>query len=95
MAQRTGPAIGPIVDGNVHLWDQRDNPVLCLSDRSLLRDTLGDYESSPDRYTLSDYRRETAAFDVRGVVWSDAGAADPLAAADWVSRRDTAGHCHR
>jgi predicted TIM-barrel fold metal-dependent hydrolase len=88
VAQRTGAVIGPIVDGNVHLWDQRDNPVFWLSDRSLLRDMLGDYDSLPDRYTLSDYRRETAGFDVRGVVWSDAVAADPLAAADWVSRQD-------
>ena len=88
MAQETRPAIGPIVDGNVHLWDQRDNPVFWLSDRALLRDMLGDYDSLPDRYTLSDYRRETAGYDVRGVIWSDAGAADPLAAADWVSRLD-------
>ena len=47
---------------------------------------LGDYDSLPDRHTLSDYRRETAGYDVRGVIWSDAGAADPLAAADWVSQ---------
>lgn len=88
MAQETRPAIGPIVDGNVHLWDQRDNPVFWLSDRALLRDMLGDYDSLPDRHTLSDYRRETAGYDVRGVIWSDAGAADPLAAADWVSQLD-------
>jgi predicted TIM-barrel fold metal-dependent hydrolase len=88
VAQETRPAIGPIVDGNVHLWDQRDNPVFWLSDRALLRDMLGDYDSLPDRHTLSDYRRETAGYDVRGVIWSDAGAADPLAAADWVSQLD-------
>jgi predicted TIM-barrel fold metal-dependent hydrolase len=35
-------------------------------------------------YTLGDYARETAALDVRGIVWSDAGAADPVAAAEWV-----------
>jgi len=72
VAQET-PAIGPIVDGNVHLWDQRDNPVFWLSDRTLLRDMLGDYDSLPDRHTLSDYRREAAGYDVRGVIWSDAG----------------------
>jgi predicted TIM-barrel fold metal-dependent hydrolase len=88
VAQQTRPAIGPVIDGNVHLWDQRDNPVFWLSDRSLLRDMLGDYSSLPDRFTLSDYGRETAGYDVRGVIWSDAGAADPLAAADWVSRQD-------
>jgi predicted TIM-barrel fold metal-dependent hydrolase len=68
------------------LWDQRDNPVFWLSDRTLVRDMLGDYDSLPDRHALPDYRRETAGYDVRGVIWSDAGAADPLAAADWVSR---------
>jgi predicted TIM-barrel fold metal-dependent hydrolase len=86
VAQDTRPAIGPIVDGNVHLWDQRDNPVFWLSDRTLVRDMLGDYDSLPDRHTLSDYRRATAGYDVRGVIWSDAGAADPVAAADWVGR---------
>src|SRR3974390_452332 len=45
---------------------------------------LGDYDSLPDSYTLPDYRRETSGYDVRGVIWSDAGAADPLAAGDRV-----------
>lgn len=82
------PPLGPVVDSNVHLWDQRDNPVFWLSDRTLVRELLGDYDSLPDVYTLDDYERETAAFDVRGIVWSDAGAADPVAAAEWVSRQD-------
>jgi predicted TIM-barrel fold metal-dependent hydrolase len=76
--------LGPIVDCNVHLWDQRDNPVFWLTDRTLVRDLIGNYDSLPDVYTLSDYERETAAFDVRGIVWSDAGAEDPVAAAEWV-----------
>ena len=81
------PGIGPIIDCNVHLWDQRDNPVFWLSDRTLVRDMLGDYDGLPDAYALPDYRRETRGYDVRGVIWSDAGAADPLAAADWASRQ--------
>ena len=85
MASGTQLGIGPIVDCNVHLWDQRDNPVFWLSDRTLVRDMLGDYDSLPDRYALPDYRRDTTGHDVRGVVWSDAGASDPLAAADWVA----------
>ena len=88
MSQQRPLRVGPVVDCNVHLWDQRDNPVFWLSDRALLRDMLGDYDSLPDSHTLSDYRRETAGYDVRGVIWSDAGAADPLAAADWVSQLD-------
>jgi predicted TIM-barrel fold metal-dependent hydrolase len=79
------PTREPIVDCNVHLWDQRDNPVFWLTDRTLVRDLIGDYDALPDVYTLGDYVRETAAFDVRGIVWSDAGAADPVAAAEWVS----------
>ncbi len=90
VAVETAQGIGPIVDCNVHLWDQRDNPVFWLSDRTVVRDMLGDYDSLPDSYTLSDYRRETSGHDVRGVIWSDAGAADPLAAADWVGRQDGA-----
>ena len=85
VAQQTRPDTGPIVDCNVHLWDQRDNPVFWLSDRTLVRDMLGDYDSLPDTYAVPDYRQETQDHDVRGVIWSDAGAADPLAAADWVS----------
>jgi predicted TIM-barrel fold metal-dependent hydrolase len=87
VAQEKRPGIGPIVDCNVHLWDQRDNPVFWLSDRTLVRDMLGDYGSLPDTYALPDYRQQTLGYDVRGVIWSDAGAADPLAAADWVSRQ--------
>ena len=78
---------GPIVDCNVHLWDQRDNPLFWLTDRTLVRDLIGNYDSLPDVYTLGDYERETAPFDVRGIVWSDAGAADPVAAAEWVRRQ--------
>jgi predicted TIM-barrel fold metal-dependent hydrolase len=76
-----------IVDANVHCWDQRTNPVFWLSDRSLVRDMLGDYESLPDTYDLADYRREVAGHDVTGVVWSDPGAADPVAAAADVQRQ--------
>jgi predicted TIM-barrel fold metal-dependent hydrolase len=79
--------LGPIVDCNVHLWDQRHNPVFWLADRTLVRDLIGNYDSLPDVYTLGDYARETAGFDVRGIVWSDAGAADPVAAAEWVWRQ--------
>jgi predicted TIM-barrel fold metal-dependent hydrolase len=89
MAQQTSPRVGPIVDCNVHLWDQRDNPVFWLSDRTLLRDMLGDYDSLPDSYILPDYQREAAGFDVRGIIWSDAGAADPLGAADWASAQQS------
>jgi predicted TIM-barrel fold metal-dependent hydrolase len=79
--------LGPIVDCNVHLWDQRRNPVFWLTDRTLVRDLIGNYDSLPDVYTLTDYERETAGFDVHGIVWSDAGAADPVAAAEWVWRQ--------
>jgi predicted TIM-barrel fold metal-dependent hydrolase len=80
--------LGPLVDCNVHLWDQRDNPVFWLTDRTLVRELIGNYDSLPDVYTLGDYERETAGFDVRGIVWSDAGAEDPVAAAEWVWRQD-------
>jgi predicted TIM-barrel fold metal-dependent hydrolase len=79
--------LGPIFDCNVHLWSQRHNPVFWLTDRALVRDLIGNYDSLPDVYTLADYERETAGFDVRGIVWSDAGAADPVAAAQWVSEQ--------
>jgi len=85
MPQETPSNVGPIIDCNVHLWDQRDNPVFWLTDRTQVRDMLGDYESLPATYSFRDYRLETAGYDVRGVIWSDAGAADPLAAADWVN----------
>ncbi|WP_203736469.1 amidohydrolase family protein [Catellatospora chokoriensis] len=77
----------PIMDCNVHLWDQRDDPVGWLADRTAVRDLLGNYDSLPEVYTLADYRAETAAHPVNGVVWSDAGSADPLHAAAWVQRQ--------
>jgi hypothetical protein len=57
----------------------------------MLRDMIGDYDSLPDTYTLADYDEATSGFDVRGVIWSDAGAADPVAAAEWVASQNTAG----
>ena len=79
--------VAPLVDCNVHLWDQTSNPVFWLMDRTLVRDMLGDYDSLPDSYTLADYGREVAGHDVGGIVWSDAGADDPIAAAAWVQRQ--------
>ncbi len=76
-----------LVDCNAHLWDQGANPIFWLTDRTLVRDMLGDYDSLPDVYTLADYRHEVAGHDVRGIVWSDAGAEDPIAAAGWVQRQ--------
>jgi len=87
----TAGRVGPIIDSNVHLWDQGRNPVFWLEDRAMLRDMLGDYDSLPDIYSLADYTQATCEFDVRGVVWSDAGAADPVAAAEWVAAQNTAG----
>ena len=79
--------VAPLVDCNVHLWDQAANPIFWLTDRTLVRDMLGNYESLPDTYTLADYGREIAGHDVRAIVWSDAGAGDPIAAAAWVQRQ--------
>jgi predicted TIM-barrel fold metal-dependent hydrolase len=76
-----------LVDCNVHLWDQTANPVFWLTDRALVRDMIGDYDSLPDTYMLADYQREAEGHDVGGVVWSDAGAEDPIAAAAWVQRQ--------
>jgi predicted TIM-barrel fold metal-dependent hydrolase len=79
--------MAPLVDCNVHLWDQAANPIFWLTDRTLVREMIGDYDSLPDTYTLADYQREVVGHDVRGIVWSDAGADDPIAAADWVQRQ--------
>jgi predicted TIM-barrel fold metal-dependent hydrolase len=79
--------MAPLVDCNVHLWDQRANRIFWLTDRTLVRDMLGNYDSLPDTYTLADYRREVAGRNVSGIVWSDAGADDPMAAAEWVQRQ--------
>jgi predicted TIM-barrel fold metal-dependent hydrolase len=87
----TASRVGPVIDSNVHLWDQGRNPVFWLEDRTMLRDMLGDYDALPDTYGLADYTKATRGFDLRGVVWSDAGAADPVAAAEWVAAQNTAG----
>jgi predicted TIM-barrel fold metal-dependent hydrolase len=76
-----------LVDCNVHLWDHSSNAIFWLTDRTLVRDMLGNYDSLPDIYTLADYQREVAGRDVCGIVWSDAGADDPIAAAAWVRRQ--------
>jgi predicted TIM-barrel fold metal-dependent hydrolase len=83
--------VGSLVDANVHLWDQAANPVFWLSDRTTVVDLLGDYSSLPDRFLLDDYLRAAEPFAVDGIIWSDAGAADPVGALDWVRRQDTDG----
>ena len=83
--------VGPVIDSNVHLWDHGRNQIFWLADRTMLRDMIGDYDALPGTYSLADYDDATAEFDVRGIVWSDAGAADPVAAAEWVAAQDTAG----
>jgi predicted TIM-barrel fold metal-dependent hydrolase len=83
--------MGTMVDANLHLWDQAENPVFWLSDRTLVVDMLGDYSSLPDRFTLDDYRRVTAPFDIGNVIWSDPGTADPVAAIDWLRQQDAEG----
>jgi predicted TIM-barrel fold metal-dependent hydrolase len=90
-ARAVARRVGPVVDSNVHLWDQSRNPVFWLTDRTMVRDMIGDYDSLPDTYALADYDDATAGFEVRGVVWSDAGAADPVAAAEWVTAQNTTG----
>ena len=91
MLRMVARRVGPVIDSNVHLWDQGRNPVFWLEDRTMLRDMLGDYDSLPDTYALADYNDATSGFDVRGVVWSDAGAIDPVAAAEWVTAQNTDG----
>lgn len=90
-AAETAGRMGTMVDANLHLWDQAVDPVFWLSDRTLVVDMLGDYSSLPDRFTLDDYRRVTALFDVGAVIWSDPGTADPIAAIDWVRQQDAQG----
>jgi predicted TIM-barrel fold metal-dependent hydrolase len=79
--------VAPLVDCNVHLWDQTANRIFWLTDRTLVREMLGNYDSLPDTYTLADYMHEVSGHDVGGIVWSDAGADDPIAAAAWVQRQ--------
>ena len=84
--------MGTMVDANVHLWDQAANPVFWLSDRTMLVDMLGDYRSLPDRYTLDDYLRATAPFDVRRCRSGPIpGPRIQIAAIDWVRRQDRDG----
>ena len=47
-ARAVAGRIGPIVDSNVHLWEQPRNPVFWLEDRTMLRGMIGDYDSVPD-----------------------------------------------
>ena len=60
-----------MIDSNVHLWDQRENPVFWLSDRTMLRDMLGNYDSLPDTFTLADYVEISSAYDAIFDSYSD------------------------
>jgi hypothetical protein len=43
-----GQSVSGLIDCNVHLWDQTTNPIFWLSDRTLVREMIGDYDSLPD-----------------------------------------------
>ncbi|HEX6635039.1 MAG TPA: amidohydrolase family protein, partial [Usitatibacter sp.] len=61
----------PIIDAHLHVWDAHAHYYPWLSDRPVPF-RYGDYSSLPRRYSVADYRRDAAAWQVEGGVYIDA-----------------------
>lgn len=76
----------PIVDAHHHVWDLslRKHPWLDGRVRAVHR--YGDYSAICRDYAIADYRRDTAAFDLRASVYVEAewDPADPIGETKWV-----------
>jgi len=87
MAARSGPgtASPPILDAHMHLWDLSlgKHPRLC---GKTIPFRYGDYATIRRSFSIHDYRRASAGFDLRGTVYVEAewDPRDPLGETRWV-----------
>ena len=92
---RTGPGVGlpfPIVDAHQHFWDPASHYYPWLNDEPPIPFRYGDYGPIRRRYLPSDYRADTAPFEVDKTVYVEAewDPRDPIGEMDFIEtlRRD-------
>ena len=74
----------PIIDAHAHLYDSTAIGYGIFERRDPTFEAMvGDYSALPSRYGVADYRRDTAARPVDGIVWHEFIADDPVAEILW------------
>jgi predicted TIM-barrel fold metal-dependent hydrolase len=82
-----------IIDAHQHFWDLEQNYLPWLKDEPPIRFRYGDYSALKRNYLPSDYRRDSAGFEVVGSVFIETewDPTDPTGEVNWVEavqRRD-------
>lgn len=78
----------PIVDAHAHFWDLEAHYYPWLCDPELIAFRYGDYSPIRRSYQPSDYRRDSAAFTIAGMVHIEAehDPGDPVGETRWLTR---------
>ncbi len=73
-----------IVDGHVHLFDNKANvhPFLDRPDDTFVA-LVGDYSTLPRLYQLDAYLTDSRTRDVRGIIWHEFLSTDPIKEVQW------------
>ena len=76
----------PLIDAHAHFWDLGARTYPWLSDPELIPFRYGDYSAIRRNYLPADYRRDSAAFTIAGLVHIEAehDPADPLGETRWL-----------
>ncbi len=76
----------PIVDAHHHIWDIETNYLPWLCDDTPIPFRYGDYSAIRRNYSIDDFRRDAARFDLVGSVYVEAewSPEDPLAETRWL-----------
>ena len=84
--EETGKDALPVIDAHAHFWDLGKNYYPWLCDPALIPFRYGDYSAIRHTYLPADYRRDSANFNIAGVVHMEAehDPADPVAETRWL-----------
>lgn len=75
-----------IIDAHVHFYDNHVNQHEFLSTPDpTFTDIVGDYTALPRQYLTKNYLKDTALYQVEGVVWHEYLSTDPLKEAKWAN----------
>lgn len=73
-----------IIDAHIHLYDYQANKHAFLEvEDATFVDIVGDYSGLPRKYLWEDYRKDSANYQINGVVWYEYLSTDPVKEAKW------------
>lgn len=73
-----------IIDSHIHLYDNKANQHSFLDEFDPnYAAFVGDYSAMPRKYLLENYLKDSADYQVDGIVWHEFLSADPIREAQW------------